>query len=53
MQEAPKGLTYEFDEDYFLADPEHFIHNHRPMLDEWQLLARPVTMKEFQVRLSL
>ena len=46
---APPGLTYELDENYFLTDPDTFVYNHRPLQDEWQLLARPVTFSEFKV----
>ena len=44
------ALTYELDERYFLTDPDTFIYDHRPMLDEWQLLARTVSMSEFKVK---
>ena len=49
VKKAPRGLKYELNETYFLTDPDTFIYDHRPMLDEWQLLARPVTFSEFKV----
>ena len=49
VKKAPPGLTYQLDESYFLTDPETFVYNHYPNLDEWQLLARPVTASEFKV----
>lgn len=39
---------YEFDEFYFLTDPEEFIYSHFPDKEVWQLLARPMTHAEFQ-----
>ena len=33
---------------YFLPNPEEFIYTHLPNDDKWQLLARPVTVQEFQ-----
>ncbi|XP_036358837.1 uncharacterized protein LOC115211941 [Octopus sinensis] len=44
---------YEFDEFYFLTDPEKFIYSHFPDEEIWQLLARPLTKNEFQKALYL
>lgn len=37
----------EFNEKYFLADPEVFIKDHMPLQPMWQLLDCPVSMKAF------
>ena len=39
---------YEFDEFYFLTNPEEFIYSHFPDQEVWQLLARPMTYDEFR-----
>lgn len=46
-EEIPHDV-YEFDEFYFLTDPEEFIYSHFPDKEVWQLLARPLTLPEFQ-----
>ena len=44
------GVTHAINEYYFLTDPDLFIYNHRPEnSDEWQLLARPVSLSEYKV----
>ena len=42
-----KSEDYEYDEYYFLTDPEEFIHQHRASDDEKQLLKTPVTLEQF------
>jgi len=42
-----RKITYEYDEFYFLTNPEQFIYTHFPNETKWQLLARPVTLEEF------
>lgn len=37
-----------FNEDYFLANPETFVHRHLPLLPMWQLLDCPVELAEFE-----
>ncbi|CAF1015925.1 unnamed protein product [Didymodactylos carnosus] len=32
---------------YFLSRPEEFIYNHLPEEEKWQLLASPITMKQY------
>jgi len=42
-----REINYEYNESYFLTNPEHFIYSHFPREPEWQLLARPVSLEEF------
>lgn len=39
---------YQLDEHYFLPDPNHFICEHFPDDDRWQLLDRPITLEKFE-----
>ncbi|XP_013387731.1 hillarin [Lingula anatina] len=39
--------SYEYDDFYFLTDPEDFIHQHYPDDPNWQLLEEPITMEDF------
>lgn len=43
-----RKLHYRLDEYYFLPDPHHFICDHFPDDDQWQLLERPITLEEFE-----
>ncbi|KAH8301446.1 hypothetical protein KR059_003368 [Drosophila kikkawai] len=54
-KEAPKqgrgkndSLRYEYDDHYFLTDPREFIYEFYPLQEEWQLLKRPITLREFE-----
>ncbi|XP_055379463.1 hillarin isoform X2 [Condylostylus longicornis] len=54
-KEAPKtgrgkndSLRYEYDDHYFLTDPREFIYEFFPLQEEWQLLKRPISLKEFE-----
>jgi len=40
-------VIYQYDEFYFLTNPEQFIYSHFPKETKWQLLARPVSLEEF------
>lgn len=42
------SLRYEYDDHYFLTDPKEFIYEFFPLQPEWQLLKRPITLKEFE-----
>ncbi|OQV22778.1 putative Kyphoscoliosis peptidase [Hypsibius exemplaris] len=42
------SLRYEYDDHYFLTDPEEFIYEFYPLQSEWQLLRRPITLQEFE-----
>ena len=39
---------YEFDDFYFLTDPEQLAYTHRPQDVDWQLLAQPQTATQFE-----
>ncbi|CAD5126883.1 DgyrCDS14906 [Dimorphilus gyrociliatus] len=41
-------LEYNYNEGYFLQNPEEFIYSHFPAFSKYQLLAREVTLQEFQ-----
>ena len=42
------SLRYEYDDHYFLTDPEEFVYEFYPLQSEWQLLRRPITLQEFE-----
>jgi transglutaminase/protease-like cytokinesis protein 3 len=42
-----KTFTRKLDLFYFFTPPEQFILNHRPVGDVWQLMDKPVSVKEF------
>uniref|UniRef100_A0AC34QNY8 LIM zinc-binding domain-containing protein n=1 Tax=Panagrolaimus sp. JU765 TaxID=591449 RepID=A0AC34QNY8_9BILA len=42
------NLRYEYDDHYFMTDPEEFIYEFFPHDPEWQLLPRPITLKQFE-----
>jgi len=39
-----------FDPHYFMTPPEEFIYDHLPDEEQWQLLHKPVSKKEFEER---
>jgi len=41
-------IKYQYDEHYFLPDPEEFILEFFPYKTEWQLLEHPITLNEFE-----
>ena len=41
-------IKYQYDEHYFLPDPEDFILEFFPYKTEWQLLESPITLQEFE-----
>jgi hypothetical protein len=41
-------IKYQYDEHYFLPDPEDFILEFFPYKTEWQLLECPITLQEFE-----
>lgn len=41
-------IKYQYDEHYFLPDPEEFILEFYPHAAEWQLLEQPITLDEFE-----
>ena len=42
------NFSYEYDDHYFLTDPREFIYEFFPLQEEWQLLKRPITLREFE-----
>lgn len=44
----PENLVYEYDDFYFLTDPEQLIYSHWAQKAEWQLLSHPLTLQEFE-----
>ena len=40
---------YKYEEHYFLTDPDQLINTHFPDETEWQLLATPWTLTNFEV----
>ena len=51
--QQPLVTAYVRDDFYFLPNPEQLIYTHLPNDDRWQLLARPVTLREFQEMVRL
>lgn len=44
----PENLVYEYDDFYFMTDPEQLIYSHWAKNEKWQLLSRPLTLPEFE-----
>ena len=47
-QDREEKIRYQYDDHYFLTDPEQFIYEFFPYDSEWQLLQRPLTMEQFE-----
>ncbi|XP_055886104.1 uncharacterized protein LOC106062437 isoform X1 [Biomphalaria glabrata] len=48
-EKATEGVTqHRINEFFFLTDPDHFILTHFPDDPKWQLLEKPLTMKDFE-----
>jgi len=43
-----ENLVYEFDDFYFLTDPEQLAYTHRPQDSDWQLLSEPQSAIQFE-----
>lgn len=43
-----ENLRYEYDDHYFMTDPEEFIYEFYPSQTEWQLLKKQISLKEFE-----
>ncbi|XP_076440831.1 hillarin-like [Babylonia areolata] len=41
-------IRYQYDEHYFLTDPDEFIQEFWPLEEEWQLLPCPISLEEFE-----
>ena len=44
----PENLVYEYDDFYFLMEPQQAIYSHFPEDNKWQLLPRPITLDQFE-----
>ncbi|XP_041369562.1 hillarin-like [Gigantopelta aegis] len=44
----PENLVYEYDDFYFLTDPEQLIYSHWAHKKEWQLLSRNISLQDFE-----
>jgi transglutaminase/protease-like cytokinesis protein 3 len=44
----PDNLVYEYDDFYFVPDPEQLAYTHRPEDSAWQLLNQPQTAEQFE-----
>ncbi|CAJ0959540.1 unnamed protein product, partial [Mesorhabditis belari] len=42
------NLRYEYDDHYFMTDPEEFIYEFFPSDPSWQLLPRPLSLSQFE-----
>lgn len=42
------NLRYEYDDHYFMTDPEEFIYEFYPSDPAWQLLPRPLSLLQFE-----
>lgn len=42
------SIKYQYDEHYFLTDPEDFIQEFFPNKSEWQLLKQEITQENFE-----
>jgi transglutaminase/protease-like cytokinesis protein 3 len=40
--------VYEYDDFYFLTDPEQLVYSHWAHKKEWQLLVQPISLEDFQ-----
>lgn len=47
-QRGKDKIRYQYDEHYFLTDPDEFIQEFCPHEKEWQLLEAPITLEEFE-----
>ncbi|MFC1841272.1 transglutaminase domain-containing protein, partial [Thermodesulfobacteriota bacterium] len=48
-----KKYVKEFDDTYFLTPPEHFIFDHLPIDNRWQLISTPISLNEFEELIHL
>ncbi|CAD5216151.1 unnamed protein product [Bursaphelenchus xylophilus] len=47
-QNGDNSLRYEYDDHYFMTDPEEFIYEFFPNDPAWQLLPRPLSLQQFE-----
>ena len=41
-------IRYQYDEHYFMTNPDEFIQEFWPLESKWQLLESPITLEEFE-----
>ncbi|KAL3319976.1 hypothetical protein Ciccas_001334 [Cichlidogyrus casuarinus] len=41
-------VVYEYDDFYFIMEPQHAIYSHFPEDNQWQLLVHPLTLNQFE-----
>lgn len=44
------SIKYQYDEHYFLTEPEDFIQEFFPTKPEWQLLETPISQDDFEAQ---
>lgn len=44
----PENLVYEYDDFYFIMEPQQAVYSHFPNVTEWQLLDRSLTLQQFE-----
>ena len=47
-RQSKDKIRYQYDEHYFLTDPDEFIQEFWAMDPEWQLLSQPITLEQFE-----
>ncbi|KAL8576564.1 hypothetical protein ACOMHN_003122 [Nucella lapillus] len=47
-ERSKEQIRYQYDEHYFLTDPDEFVQEFLPFDTRWQLLERPISREEFQ-----
>uniref|UniRef100_A0A1I8JQS7 TGc domain-containing protein n=1 Tax=Macrostomum lignano TaxID=282301 RepID=A0A1I8JQS7_9PLAT len=45
---SPENLVYEYDDFYFMTEPQQAVYSHYPEDPLWQLLRRPLTLDQFE-----
>ncbi|CAH1783750.1 unnamed protein product, partial [Owenia fusiformis] len=45
---VPENLVYEYDDFYFMSEPEQLKYSHWPSDNKWQLLRQPLTLTQFE-----
>ncbi|XP_076462508.1 hillarin-like [Babylonia areolata] len=47
-ERSKEHIRYQYDEHYFLTDPDEFVQEFMPFDPSWQLLEKPISMAEFE-----
>uniref|UniRef100_A0A1I8GT12 TGc domain-containing protein n=1 Tax=Macrostomum lignano TaxID=282301 RepID=A0A1I8GT12_9PLAT len=45
---SPENLVYEYDDFYFMMEPQQAVYSHYPEDPRWQLLRQPLTLEQFE-----